>query len=140
MSYEVNGRILSLREHLNITQTEFGKSIGVSRGVIANIELNIVDAITKPLLLDQICKEYKVDRDWLETGEGEMFMPQTKDDVITEFFTDVLSEEDESFRRRFVEMLAGLDDAGWVFLETTLKSLYPDKPSSPKEPAKKEQE
>lgn len=127
MSYEVNCRILALREHLDISQTEFGKSIGVSRGVIANIELNIVDASTKPLLLDQICKEYKVDRDWLETGEGEMFMPQTQDAAIIEFLSSVLSEEDESFKRRFVEMLAGLDDAGWIFLENTLRTLYPDK-------------
>lgn len=138
MSNEISARIIEVRKALKLSQTEFGNSIGVSRDVIGNIELFRVDP--KPLLLDQICKEYKVDRDWLETGEGEMFMPQTKDDVITEFFTNVLSEEDESFRRRFVEMLAGLDDAGWVFLETTLKSLYPDKPSSPKEPAKKEQE
>jgi transcriptional regulator with XRE-family HTH domain len=119
---------------LNITQTEFGKSIGVSRGVIANIELNIVDASTKPLLLDQICKEYKVDRDWLETGEGEMFLPQTRDDALTDFFATILSEEDESFKRRFVEMLSSLDDSGWVFLENTLKSLYPEKTN------KKEQE
>ena len=134
----INERILQVRKEFGLPMDKFGERIGVSRSVIKNIEYNLTEP--KPLLIQQICKEYKVDRDWLETGEGEMFMPQTKDDVITEFFTNVLSEEDESFRRRFVEMLAGLDDAGWVFLETTLKSLYPDKPSSPKEPAKKEQE
>lgn len=127
MSYEINSRILAVREHLNISQTEFGKSIGVSRGVIANIELNIVDASNKPLLIQQICKEYGVDPYWLETGDGEMFMPQTKDDVITDFLAEVLSQEEESFKRRFVEMLAALDDSGWVFLENTLKSLYPEK-------------
>ena len=127
MSFEINQRILSLRKHLKLNQTEFGKAIGVSRGVINNIDLNVVDASTKPLLLDQICKEFKIDRDWLETGEGEMFLPQTKDDALTDFFATILSEEDDSFKRRFVEMLSGLDESGWVFLENTLLSLHPDK-------------
>lgn len=134
MSYEINTRVLSLREHLNLTQTEFGKSIGVSRGVIANIELNIVDASTKPLLLQQICKEHNVDPCWLETGEGDMFLPKSKDDAIMEFMESVMADEEESFRRRFIEMLSALDDDGWLFLESTLKSLYP------KEAKEKEQD
>ena len=133
MEYEVNKRILEIRESLNMTQTEFGKSVGVSRGVISNIDLGIVDASTKPLLLEQIAKIHKVDPYWLETGEGDMFMPQTKDDAIMEFLQNVLSEDDESFRRRFVEMLASLDDDGWLLLEKMLDTLYPHK-------TKKEQE
>jgi transcriptional regulator with XRE-family HTH domain len=133
MSYEINQRVLLLRKSLKLNQTEFGERIGVSRGVINNIDLSIVDIETKPLLIQQICKEYNVSRVWLETGEGDMFLPQTKDDVITDFMASLLCDEEESFRRRFVEMLAGLDDDGWIFLEKTLDALYPDK-------SKKEQE
>jgi transcriptional regulator with XRE-family HTH domain len=125
MSYDINNRILSLREKLNVSQTEFGKSIGVSRGVIANIELSIVDASTKPLLLQQIVKEYNVDPYWLETGEGEMFLPATKDDAIMQFAATVLADKEDSFRRRFVTMLSNLSDDGWKFLEKTLDELTP---------------
>lgn len=121
----INERLLKLRENLNLTRKAFGERLGVSDSVIKNIEYNVTDP--KPLLIQQICKEFKVDRDWLETGEGEMFMPQTQDAAIIEFLSSVLSEEDESFKRRFVEMLSGLDDSGWIFLENTLRTLYPDK-------------
>ena len=88
----------------------------------------------KPLLLKQICKEFNVDLYWLETGEGEMFLPKSKDDAIMEFMESVMADEEESFRRRFIEMLSALDDDGWLFLESTLKSLYP------KEAKEKEQD
>lgn len=127
MSYEINSRVLILREKLDLNQTEFGASIGVSRGVISNIDLNVVDVSTKPLLLQQICKMHNVDPKWLETGEGDMFLPLTKDDVIMGFLNTVLADEEDSFRRRFLSMLASLDDDGWIFLENTLNALYPDK-------------
>lgn len=121
----INERILCLRETLNLTRKSFGERLGVSDSVIKNIDYNVTEP--KPLLIQQICKEYNVDRDWLETGEGEMFLPKTKDDAITDFFASVLTEDDESFKRRFVEMLSGLDESGWIFLENTLRTLYPDK-------------
>lgn len=121
----INERFLQIRESLDMSRKAFGERLGVSDSVIKNIEYNVTEP--KPLLIQQICKEYKVDRDWLETGEGEMSLPQTKDDALTDFFATILSEEDDSFKRRFVEMLSGLDESGWVFLENTLLSLHPDK-------------
>lgn len=128
----INERILYLRENLHLTRKAFGEKLGVSDSVIKNIDYNVTEP--KPLLIQQICKEYNVDPYWLETGKGEMFLPQTKDDVIASFMTELLADEEESFRRRFIEMLAGLDDDGWCFLESTLQALYPDKKD------KKEQE
>lgn len=121
----INERFLQIRESLDMSRKAFGERLGVSDSVIKNIEYNVTEP--KPLLIQQICKEYNVDKDWLETGEGEMFLPQTKDDALTDFFATILSEEDDSFKRRFVEILSGLDESGWVFLENTLLSLHPDK-------------
>ena len=132
MSYEINDRITSIRKYLSLSQTAFGERIGVSRSVIQNIDDHNTEP--KPLLLKQICKEFNVDLYWLETGEGEMFLPKSKDDAIMEFMESVMADEEESFRRRFIEMLSALDDDGWLFLESTLKSLYP------KEAKEKEQD
>ena len=125
-------RIKSIRKEFKLSQTEFAEKLGYGRGVIENIELGRV--APKPLLLQQICKEFNVDPYWLETGKGEMFLPKSKDDAIMEFMESVMADEEESFRRRFVEMLSALDDDGWLFLESTLKSLYP------KEAKEKEQD
>jgi transcriptional regulator with XRE-family HTH domain len=123
VDYTTNERITLLRKTLNLSQTEFGERLGVSRGVIKNIDEKNTEP--KPLLLQQIVKEYNVDPYWLETGEGDMFLPTTKDDAIMQFAATVLADKEDSFRRRFVTMLSNLSDDGWKFLEKTLDELTP---------------
>ena len=123
MSYEINDRITSIRKDLSLSQTAFGERIGVSRSVIQNIDDHNTEP--KPLLLKQICKEFNVDAHWLETGEGNnKFRPQTKNTVIQNFISEVMKDDEEAFRRRYVEMLANLDDDGWILLEKMLDTLY----------------
>lgn len=70
----VENRIRSVRETLKLNQAEFGSRLGVTVGVISNIELhrNKKDIYDNPIL-DLICAIYNVNLDWLRTGEGEMF-------------------------------------------------------------------
>ena len=89
MGNTVNERITLVRKSLKLSQTAFGEKLGVSRGVINNIDLNIVDASTKPLLLQQICKEFNVDPYWLETGKGEMFLPMDTEDELMAFAREI---------------------------------------------------
>lgn len=65
-------RIKAVREALNLSQREFGEKLGVSRDVISNIEYGRVQP--KKLLLQHMCQQYRVNEQWLETGEGEMFV------------------------------------------------------------------
>lgn len=120
MSYEINSRVLLLREKLDLNQTEFGASIGVSRGVISNIDLNVVDVSTKPLLLQQICKMHNVNPRWLETGEGEMFLPMDEDDKLYEFVDRVCAMDGDAFKKRMFNALANLSESGWEALEAFL--------------------
>lgn len=73
---ELYERIRELRKnHLHLSQTDFGKKLGVSRSVINNIELN---ALAKPeqklSLLKLICKEFSVNEEWLMNGTEPMFI------------------------------------------------------------------
>ena len=67
----MSNRIQALREALNLSQREFGERLGVSRDVISKMEYGRVQP--KELLLRHICRMYKVNEHWLQTGEGEMF-------------------------------------------------------------------
>jgi len=60
-----------VRKALKLSQREFGERLGVSRDVIGNIEYGRVPP--KALFLLHLCQQYKVNRHWLDTGEGEMF-------------------------------------------------------------------
>ena len=106
MDYITNERITHLRKTLNLSQTEFGERLGVSRGVIKNIDEKNTEP--KPLLLQQICKVYNVDPYWLETGEGDMFLE--KDDLTALMDLAVAMFEDESLEwiRRLCEAVNAL--------------------------------
>lgn len=110
----MNRRIKDVRLALGLSQDEFGRRLGVTRGAVTNIELNKVDP--KPLFVDLICREFNVNEDWLRTGEGEMFVQRTRDEELAAFFGDVLSGEPD-FKRRLLSVLSRLDTEEWVLLE-----------------------
>lgn len=125
----VNDRIKAVRKKVKLTQEDFGKQLGVSRSVIANIEYNTVDAATKPLLLTSICSTFGISREWLENGEGEM-LAKTSSAVIDEICEKLglndfgkraliaylqLSESEQNTLAKFAElMVAGENTSGYI--------------------------
>ena len=107
-------RIRDLRKALGLTQQDFADRLGVKRNTVALYETGksgISDGIIK-----SICREFGVSEQWLRTGEGEMFVPRTKNQVITDFMADLVMEDD-SFKKRIIEALAQLDAKDWEELE-----------------------
>ena len=67
----IHERIKALRKPLGLSQTEFGKKLGVTRSVILNIELKKVSP--KDIFIEHICIVFHVNKEWLLHGTGEMF-------------------------------------------------------------------
>lgn len=111
----MNERIKKIRKTLGLSQDEFGRRLGVTRGVITNIEFNKTEP--KPLFIDLLCREFNVSEHWLKTGEGEMFVQMSRDEEIAAFMGDVLAGEEDNFRRRFIAMLSKLNEDQWEVLE-----------------------
>lgn len=114
----MNERIKKLRQALNLSQDEFGKRLGVTRGAITNIELNKVEP--KPLFVDLICREFNASESWLRTGEGEMFVEKTESEELSAFFGDLLKDEPD-FRHRLISALSRLTLDEWKVLEKLAK-------------------
>ena len=114
----MNERIKKLRQALNLSQDEFGKRLGVTRGAITNIELNKVEP--KPLFVDLICREFNASENWIRTGEGEMFIKKTESEELSEFFGDLLKDEPD-FRHRLISALSRLTLDEWKVLEKLAK-------------------
>ena len=110
----MNERLKLLRRELQLNQTEFGNRLGLKQSAVANYE----NGTRQPLdtVITSICREFGVSEEWLRTGEGEMFVPRTKNQVITDFMADLIMEDD-SFKKRIIEALAQLDEKDWEELE-----------------------
>lgn len=116
-----NERIRELREQLKISQTEFANRLGSGRGIIKNIEEG--RTVPKPQWLDLVAQVFDVNRVWLETGDGEMFIQKTRDDKIAAFVGEALADNDDDFKRAVLELLADLDAEDWQALKTIAKKI-----------------
>lgn len=74
----LSGRVKTARKALHLSQREFGEKLGVSRDVISNMEYDRV--VPKELFLRHMCRTYKLNERWLQTGEGEMFQGDPVED------------------------------------------------------------
>lgn len=123
MELNIGERIEILRKDLSMSRRVFGEKLGVSESVIVNIEY---DRLKRPdqkeSLYKLICKEFNVNEEWLRSGNGEMFIPLTRDQLITDFAADLIMEND-TFKKRLVEALAKLDENEWEVLEKLAESL-----------------
>lgn len=115
-------RIKRIRTGLGLTQQEFADKISVKRGAIANYEIGRNEPTDSVISL--ICREFNVNEEWLRTGKGDMFVELTEDEKLASFFGSVQSGEDESFKKRFLSVLAALDESEWELLEKTINMLY----------------
>lgn len=124
MPDEITPRVKILRQALGMSQTDFGTKIGVTRGVINNLDRGLTD-LQDPLL-SLICSVFNARREWLETGEGEMFEPEDAEAPFYDAIGIITNDEPDSFRKRFVIALAELDDAGLDAMEQFIRSLIRD--------------
>lgn len=117
----MNNRIKELRKQLNLTQEEFSSKVNLSRNFIAQIESGSKSPSERTVL--DICREFSVNEDWLRTGQGDMFKPQTKNEELLSFVNDVIELEDDSFKKKLVNALTKLDTKDWEYLETIASKL-----------------
>lgn len=68
----ISSRIIILRKTLNLTQDMFAEKIGINRSTLSCIETNRSPLTESNKIL--ICNLFNVNRVWLETGEGDMFI------------------------------------------------------------------
>ena len=113
-------RVKELRKKLDLTLEKFGKPLGVGKTAISKIE-NGENGLTDQMIIS-ICREYNASEEWLRIGEGEMFLPLTRNQVITDFAADLI-KEDNSFKARLIEALARLSEEDWGVLERIAKDL-----------------
>ena len=119
----MNERIKEVRKARGLSQDEFGRRLGVTRGAVTNIELNKVEP--KPLFVDLICREFDLNEEWLRTGAGPMFVEKSRDEDLAEFFGEVLAG-DPDFLRRLLSAMSRLTEEQWAMLEEVAQRLASD--------------
>jgi transcriptional regulator with XRE-family HTH domain len=76
----VNHRIKQVRKALKLTQVQFSRVVSLSSGYLAGVEVEKRGVNARIIKL--VCSSFNVNEDWLRTGAGEMFAPET-DELFT---------------------------------------------------------
>lgn len=125
----MNTRIEYVRKHEGLTQEQFAARIGLSRNYLWMLENG--SRVPSDRTIKDICREFKVNEKWLRTGEEPPFKDSAPDKDSAAFIGDISDGDSDDFRRRFMEMLAGLDPADWELLERMAEKLTQKKEENP---------
>lgn len=97
----IGERIKELRKALGLTQTKFGDRIGLKQNSVALIETG---RPTSDQTIFAICREFRVNEEWLRTGAGEMFIP-TPASVVDELAEEYhLCPEAQAMVEKFITL------------------------------------
>ena len=101
-------RLHYIRKKKGYTQTSPADAIGVSRGVIFNLEKN--KTIPQKIVINAICQVLKINEAWLLSGKGE---------------ADAFSDTAQSTKilTELCEVLKGLSEEEQMYILDTIKAL-----------------
>lgn len=114
-------RVRAIRkDYLKMTQQEFADRLGLSQNFIWQIEKG--ERTPSDRTIADICREFGVDRVWLETGVGEPFRPRSREDEIAAALAQAMNCN-ESAKNRIIRAMAQLPDELFPYVERILDEL-----------------
>lgn len=111
-------RFKELREALSLTQQKFADRLDISRNFVAQIEMG--NKIPSERTIKDICREFKVNYDWLVNGTGDMFQD---DDSDAQAIVDSVMTGDNDFAKKTLVKFARLSEERWRQLQEILEEL-----------------
>lgn len=125
----MNARIEEVRKREGLTQEQFAEKINLSRNYLWMLENG--SRVPSDRTIKDICDKFGIREEWLRNGTGEMLVQDAQSDKVVAFIGDVTRDDDDTFKKRFVEMLADLSPGDWELLERMAEKLTQKKEENP---------
>lgn len=110
-------RLKAVRKSLGLTLDKFGEKLGIKKSTLSQLE-NGVNKLTDQVIRS-VCREYKVNYDWLVRGEGEMF-EDLSGTILDELCIDYGCDDMD---RKIIKAYLDLDDDSKRAFKNYLKKL-----------------
>ena len=115
-------RIAQIIEAEKITRAAFAKKIGVSAPFITQLCNGDANPSTRTIV--DICREFNIRREWLETGEGPMRLPEPEEDL--DYINRLLADDDAEtvrFIKNFLRAYNDLSPADQKIIDNLIHTL-----------------
>lgn len=117
-------RVMKIVEANGGNMSEFARAIGVTPAYISKLGKE-PDRVPSERTLTDICEKFNVNPVWLRTGEGEPFLPVTREEEISELVSRALNGSND-FKKAVIKMICSRTDAELNALEKALEAIYED--------------
>lgn len=117
----INERIKAIRKSEHLSQAAFAERLGATRGVIANIEGDLTTP--NDAFVNLICRVFNVSLAWLRDGIEPMYVARSANEELAILVNDLMSDADDSFRKRFITALLELPPEHWPEFEKFIKKI-----------------
>lgn len=123
----MNNRIKEVRKDHHLTQVKFGERIGMKQNSIAQLEMG--KFTPSDIVIQSICREFGVHREWLENGRGPMYREKPAGGIEKEI-QDILGVDDP-FAVAVLASLAKMPPQFWdIWREELYKAVEAQKKNS----------
>lgn len=115
----MNERIKGIRKKMGLSQSDFAERIAISRSALAKIESGENRPSDRTQML--ICDKFGINREWLQTGQGERLRHCATDELIPRL-QQVLSAY-PAIGRAVSQMLKIMEEADFARLNELIGKL-----------------
>lgn len=120
MQAEFKDRFRRVVDSSGLSKTAVAERLGVSPAYISQMYAGA--RIPSDRTISDICREFGVDRIWLETGAGEPFKPMDRNEQIAVILGKAIAGND-SARDRIIRAIAQLPDELFPYAEKILEEI-----------------
>lgn len=113
----MNSRIKEVRKFYHLSMEKFGEKLGVTKSTISLIESGTNNVSNQ--IVHSVCREFRVNEEWLRTGNGKML--DLYDNTMNIIFIDA---DPTSFKSNLIFSLSHLNSKQWELLEEIAKNLF----------------
>ena len=117
----ISERIAFLIKNQDLTQAKFADLLHLTQAYVSRICSGAKQPSDRTI--SDICRVFSVSEAWLRDGVGEMYVRRSANEELAILVNDLMSDADESFRKRFVSLLLALPPESWAAIEDFAKKL-----------------
>lgn len=117
----IGDRISIVIKRSGLTKTKFAAQLHLSQQFISSICAGLSRPSDRTIA--DICREFNVSEAWLRDGVGDIEVKRTMNQELAMMVNELMTESDESYRKRFVAALLELPPDFWPELKRFLEKL-----------------
>lgn len=117
----INSRIEFLIKDLAITKTSFAEQLHVSVAFISGLCSGVKNPSDRTI--SDICRVFSVSEAWLRDGTEPMYVARSANEELAILVNGLMSDADDSFRKRFITALLELPPEHWPEFEKFIKKI-----------------